>query len=208
MTKEEKVIEILKRLYVVWPEPQTELNHTNALELLIATMLSAQTTDKVVNEVTATLFQRYKTAKDYALAEESDIYTIIKKVNFSKTKATNVKKIGQMITENFGGKVPKTMDELITLPGVARKTANVVLGDEFNIQSGIVVDTHVMRLSLALGLTDKKTPEKIEKDLMEIVPKDKWKDFSNLLILFGRYKCPARMNCKDTPELGDLVTMI
>lgn len=204
MTKQEKVKEIMKRLYKLYPEPKTELTHKNAFELLVAVMMSAQTTDKLVNSLTPELFTRFPTPNEMAAAPEEEIYALIKKVNYSKTKAGNIKKAAGIIVEKFNGQVPETMEELITLPGVARKTGNVVLGDAFNKQVGIVVDTHVIRLSQALGLTDKKTPEKIEKDLMEIVPPNKWKDFSNLLILFGRHDCPARMNPKDSPQIGDL----
>lgn len=204
MTKEGKAKEIIKRLYKVYPHPKTALNHSNALELLVATILSAQATDKLVNLVTPELFIKFKTAKDYADASVEEIDSFVKRINFHNNKAKNIKAAAKMIIEKHGGKVPNTMEELDALPGVARKTANVVLGNVFKKAEGIVVDTHVMRLSQKLGLTSQKTPEKIEEDLMKIVPKDKWIDFSHLLINFGREYCTARPHvCKDCP-LGDL----
>lgn len=204
MTKEEKVKEIIKRLYTVNPHPRTALNHTNALELLVATILSAQTTDKLVNTLTPELFKKYKSANDFAKASFEELDKMIAKVNFHINKAKNIIAAAKIIVEKHGGKVPDTMEELDALPGVARKTANVVLGSAFKKSEGIVVDTHVMRLSQKLGLTDNKTPEKIEADLMKIVPKDKWIDFPHLLTTFGREYCPARPHvCADCP-LGDL----
>lgn len=204
MTKEEKVKKILERLYKVWPEPRTALNYSTPLELLVATILSAQATDKLVNTVTPTLFKSYKTVADYAKAPVEEIDQLISKVNFHSNKAKSIKAAAQMIMEKYTGEVPQTMEELDALPGVARKTANVVLGNAFHRVEGIVVDTHVMRLSQKLGLTEQKDPEKIEQDLMKIVPKENWIDFSHLLINFGRTYCPARAHvCKDCP-LGDL----
>lgn len=204
MTKEEKVKLIIERLLKVWPHPKTALNYSNPLELLIATILSAQATDKLVNIVTPDLFKKYQTAKDYADASIEEIDSMIRKVNFHFNKAKSIKTAAQMIQDKFGGKVPNNMKDLDSLPGVARKTANVVLGNAFKKAEGIVVDTHVIRLSQKLGLTSQKTPEKIEEDLMKIVPKDKWIDFSHLLINFGRAYCPARPHvCRDCP-LGDL----
>lgn len=204
MTRQEKVKEILKRLYKMYPHPKTALQHNNPLELLVATILSAQTTDKTVNLVTPELFKRYKTAKDYAEAPYEEFDNAIKRVNFHKNKAKNIKAAAKIIAEKYKGRVPDIMEDLLSLPGVARKTANVVLGSAFGKNEGVVVDTHVMRLSQRLGLTKEKTPEKIEKDLMQIVPRDKWIDFSHLLILFGREYCPARPHvCTDCP-LGDL----
>lgn len=204
MTREEKVKEILKRLYKVWPEPKTALGYTNPLELLVATILSAQATDKLVNLVTPELFKKYQTAKDYADAPLEEIDDMVRRVNFHSNKAKSIKAAATIIVEKHGGKVPDTMEELDALPGVARKTANVVLGNAFGKAEGVVVDTHVMRLSQRLGLTDQKTPEKIELDLMKIVPRDKWIDFSHLLINYGRAYCPARPHvCADCP-LGDL----
>ncbi len=204
MTKEEKVREILKRLYKVWPKPRTALEYSTPLELLVATILSAQATDKLVNAVTPELFKRFKTAKDYASADLSEIDKYISKVNFHQNKAKSIKGATSMIVEKFEGKVPDNMEDLDALPGVARKTANVVLGNAFKKAEGIVVDTHVMRLSQQIGLTDNKDPEKIEKDLMAIVPREKWIDFSHLLINAGREFYPARLKDLKTGPLKDL----
>lgn len=204
MTKEEKVKEILKRLYKIWPEPKTELIYSTPLELLVAVILSAQATDKGVNKITPALFTKYKTAQDYADSTPEDVDSFVKSINFHFNKAKNIHGMGKMLVEKFKGQVPDNMTDLDSLPGVARKTANVVLGGAFGKTEGIVVDTHVIRLTNALGLTKEKDPVKIEQDLMKIVPKDKWIHFSHLLTLFGRYKCTARMNCKDNEILGDL----
>jgi endonuclease-3 len=205
MDQKQKVKEILKRLYKIYPNPKTALTHKNALQLLVATILSAQATDKTVNTVTPALFAKYKTAKDFAQTPLPELDEAINKVNFYHNKAKSIKAAARMIVENFGGKVPDNMEDLDSLPGVARKTANVVLGSAFGKAEGIAVDTHVMRLSQKLGLTHEKTPEKIEQDLMKIVPKDQWINFSFLLINYGREFCPARSHdCASTP-LGDLM---
>ena len=204
MTKEEKVKEILKRLYKEWPMPKIELVYSTPLDLLVAVILSAQATDKVVNQVTPALFARFKTAKDYADTTVEELDGMVKRVNFHFNKAKNIHAACKIIADKFNGRVPDTMEELDSLPGVARKTANVILGTAFGKAEGIVVDTHVIRLSNCLGLTIQKDPVKIEQDLIKIVPKDKWIDFSHLLILFGRYKCPARVPCKNCEILGDL----
>lgn len=203
-SRKKKAKEIIKRLSKVYPNPRTALDYKTPLQLLIATILSAQTTDKTVNVVTPELFKKFKTAKDFAQAPVEEIDSLIRRVNFHNNKAKNIKATCQVIAEKYGGEVPQTMEELDALPGVARKTANVVLGNAFHIAEGIVVDTHVMRLSRKLGLTTQTDPVKIEKELMEIVPKDKWIDFSHLLINFGREFCPARPHkCENCP-LGDL----
>ena len=204
MTKEDKVKVVLKRLYKVWPKPKIELKYKTPLDLLIAVILSAQATDKVVNQVTPALFARFKTAKNYADSTIEELDGLVKRVNFHFNKAKNIHAACKIIAEKFNGNVPDTMEELDSLPGVARKTANVILGTAFGKAEGIVVDTHVIRLSNCLGLTNQKDPVKIEQDLIKIVPKDKWIDFSHLLILFGRYKCPARVPCKNCEILGDL----
>ncbi len=200
MTKEQKVKLIIERLLKVYPNPKTALQYSNPLELLVATILSAQATDKTVNTVTPQLFKKYRTVKDFAGAPLSELDKAISKVNFHSNKAKSIKAASQMIIDKFNGKVPDNMEDLDSLPGVARKTANVVLGNAFKKAEGVVVDTHVMRLSRKLGLTDQSDPVKIEADLMKIVPKDKWIDFSHLLIDFGREYCPARRHvCKDCP---------
>ncbi len=194
----QKYIEIIiSRLRKQYPGAKTELLHRNPLELLIATVLSAQATDKSVNKVTPILFSKYKYANDFADADISDIEKSISTINFYKTKAANIKKICTILEIEFRGVVPNTMDELIRLPGVARKTANIVLSEGYGITDGIAVDTHVTRLSGRLGLTENTDPKKIEKDLMNIADKGDWRDISNLLILHGRAVCSAKPpNCK------------
>jgi endonuclease-3 len=204
MTKEEKVKEIIKRLDAVYKHPHTALYHNTPFQLLIATMLSAQTTDKLVNTLTPTLFKKFPDPHAFAQAEVKEIDGYINKVNFHNTKAKNILAAAKIISEKYKGEIPRTVEELTALPGVGRKTANVVLGNSFNIATGIVVDTHVKRLSRRLGLTDQSDPEKIEQDLMKIVPKDRWIDFSHLLINFGREYCPARPHKCDICPLGDL----
>ncbi len=200
MTKSEKVKEILKRLFKVYTNPKTALEFKTPWELLVATILSAQATDKVVNTVTPNLFKKYPTIKSFANATPEEIDSNISKVNFHNNKAKSIKSSAQMILDKFEGKVPENMKDLDLLPGVARKTANVVLSNAFGKAEGIVVDTHVMRLSQKLGLTTQKDPVKIEEDLMKIVPKENWIDFSHLLINFGREFCPARPHkCDDCP---------
>lgn len=204
MTKEEKVKEIIKRLGKVFPHPKSALTHSNPLELLVATILSAQATDKHINTVTPELFKKYKTAKDYAHAPLEEIDELVKRVNFHTNKAKSIQGAAKMIVEKYNGKVPETMAQLDALPGVARKTANVVLGDAFGKSEGITVDTHVIRLSQKLGLTTQKDPVKIEQDLMKIVPRNHWIDFPHLLTLFGREYCPARSHICTNCPLGDL----
>lgn len=204
MSKEEKVKLIIDRLSKVYPHPKSALNYTSPLELLFATILSAQTTDKLVNTVTPALFAKYKTAKEYANAPVEDIDELIKKVNFHKGKAKNIKEAATIIVEKHGGNVPDTMEDLDALPGVARKTANVVLGNAYGKAEGVVVDTHVMRLSKKLGLTEATDPVKVEQDLMKIVPKNKWIDFSHMFILHGRDMCSARPHTCEHCPLGDI----
>lgn len=204
MTKEEKVVEIIKRLKKVYPHAKIALDFTTPLELLVATIMSAQTLDKLVNVVTPALFKKYKTVQDYANAPVEEIDDMIKRVNFHANKAKNIKAAAQMIIEKHGGKVPDTMEELDALPGVARKTANVVLSNAFGKAEGIVIDTHMIRMSNKLGLTSQKDPVKIEEDLMKIVPKEHWIDFAHMLILHGREFCTARPHKCDNCPLGDL----
>lgn len=184
----EKVMVELDGLY---PGASCSLSFTNPLELLVATILSAQCTDERVNIVTKKLFQKYKTAKGYAETPIHELEQDIRSTGFYRNKAKAVQGAARLLVERFGGNVPSTMEELITLPGVARKTANVVLGDAFRKSEGIVVDTHVARISQRLGLTAKKDPSKIEKDLMEQVPKEKWVKFAHQMIQFGRKICKA-----------------
>ncbi len=185
-----EIIDILKREY---PDVKgTALNYTNALQLLIATILSAQTTDERVNIVTKELFKKYKSAEDFAKADIDELEKYIKSVNFYRNKARYIKECCKIIAERYGGEVPDSMQDLLSLPGVNRKTANVVLSNAFRKDEGIVVDTHVMRLSQRIGLTSEKNRDKIEEDLMKKFPKDKWFDLSNLLIAHGRKICKAK----------------
>lgn len=189
IARTKKIIAGLEKTY---PNAHCELVHQNPLELLIATILSAQCTDKRVNIVTKDLFQKYRSAKDFANAEMSELENGIRSTGFYKNKARNIKAACRDIVEKHGGQVPQTMEELIQLGGVGRKTANVVLGNAFGINVGVVVDTHVARLSHRLGLTKQKTPEKIERELMALVPQKKWTLFSHWLIWHGRRRCFAR----------------
>lgn len=204
MTKQEKALEILKRLRKAIPNPKVELNYSTPFELLVATILSAQCTDKLVNTVTPALFAAFKTPADFAKASTSDIDAKITKVTFHTNKAKNIQAAAKMIMETYHGKVPQTMEELDALPGVARKTANVVLGSAFGIASGIVIDTHGIRLSNKLGLTTEKDPVKIEEDLMKLLPQKDWIDFGMLLTLHGRHMCTARPHSCENCPLGDL----
>lgn len=188
----ERVIEIINLLEKVHPDAKLALKWSNPLELLVATILSAQCTDERVNMVTESLFKKYKTAEDYANANLEEFENDIRKISFYRSKAKNIKKACQILVEKYNSEVPKTMEDLLSLPGVARKTANVVLSNAYGIFEGIIVDTHVSRVSRRLGLTSKTDPEKIERDLMEIVPKEKWLRFADLLIFHGRRICTAR----------------
>src|SRR5437016_2292556 len=184
-----KIIAALRKTY---PDAHCELNYSNPLELLIATVLSAQCTDKRVNQVTAELFRKYRTAADYANANTTALEQDVKSTGFFRNKTKSIQACCRKLVEQYGGKVPQTMEELIQLGGVGRKTANVVLGNAFGINEGIVVDTHVARLSQRLGLTREETPEKIERDLVKLVPRKLWTLFSHLLIWHGRRRCYAR----------------
>jgi endonuclease-3 len=184
-----KIISLLRKAY---PDVRCSLNHTNALELLIATILSAQCTDERVNIVTADLFRKYRKPEDYLKAPIAELEQDIRSTGFYRNKAKSIQGACKLILENFDGQVPQDFDELLTLPGVARKTANVVMGNAFGVASGVVVDTHVSRITQLLGLTANTMPEKIEKDLIELVPKKDWIDFSHLLIAHGRAVCIAR----------------
>ena len=184
-----KIIAGLKKAY---PDAHCELDHSNPLELLVATILSAQCTDKRVNLVTADLFKKYPTAADYARAPLPELEQAIRTTGFFRNKAKSIKACCQALVEKHGGQVPRTMAALVELGGVGRKTANVVLGNAFNINSGVVVDTHVARLSHRLGLTKETAPEKIEQDLMALVPQEQWAMLSHWLIWHGRRRCFAR----------------
>jgi endonuclease-3 len=183
---------VIPRLKAEYPDARTELAWTNPLELLVATILSAQTTDVRVNGVTKTLFEKYRTAADYAGADPGELEEDIRPTGFYRNKARSLQGMARALVEEHGGEVPRSMPELVALPGVGRKTANVVLGNAFGVDEGIVVDTHVRRVSNRLGLTDKQDPEKIEQDLMRVVPREDWTVFSHLLIFHGRRCCKAR----------------
>lgn len=191
-----RVAAILGGLDQAYPEANCELKHENAFQLLISTILSAQCTDVVVNQVTEHLFPNYPDAKALAYANPAEIEKEIRPTGFFRNKTKSIMGASKKIVEDFHGEVPRTMEELLTLPGVARKTANVVLGTAFGIASGVVVDTHVQRLSTRLDLTKNTDPKKIEQDLMQIIPQDKWVIFSHQLIWHGRRVCFARKpNC-------------
>lgn len=194
MISEEKrrAVEIIERLRREYPEARCALVHSNAFELLVATILSAQCTDERVNIVTANLFRKYRKPQDYLDASQEELEKDIYSTGFFRNKAKNIQGACQKIIHQFGGKTPQTMDELLTLNGVARKTANVVLGNAFGIASGVVVDTHVSRLSQRLGLTRNTVAEKIEKDLQTLVPREDWIMFPHWLIAHGRKICQAR----------------
>lgn len=192
-----RIIGLLKKEY---PEARCSLDHGNPLELLVATILSAQCTDERVNIVTSGLFRKYRKWEDYAAAPSTELEAAIRPTGFFRNKAKSIQGACRQIGERHGGLVPRSMDELLELPGVARKTANVVLGNAYRIASGVVVDTHVSRLSGRLGLSRENTAEKIERDLVGLVPESEWIDFSHLLIAHGRKVCKAR-----TPLCGECV---
>ena len=184
-----KIIEMLEKQF---PNAKTALNYSNPLEMLVATMLSAQTTDKNVNIVTQKLFKKYRTPEDYANVDIKELEQDIRSTGFYHNKARNLQKCCQLLVEKFHSQVPKTMEELIELPGVARKTGNIVLYNSYGIIAGIAVDTHVSRVSQRLGLTESEDAAKIEQDLMQITPKEKWMKLTDLLISHGRQVCIAR----------------
>jgi len=207
--KKERTMKIIAALQRTYPTAHCELNFSSPLQLLIATILSAQCTDKRVNIVTAELFEKYRRAKDFADAPLADIEEAVKTTGFFRNKAKNIKACCAALVEKFGGEVPRTMDELHALAGVGRKTANVVLGNAFGINVGVVVDTHVTRLGNRLGLVNGADAVKIEQELMKLVPKNDWTLFSHWLIWHGRRRCDARKpdcaNCeiqKLCPQIG------
>ena len=200
MTEKERKASVIKAVKAAYPKAGCSLKHKSVWQLLCATILSAQCTDERVNLTTPNLFKSYPTPKDLGNAKQEDVEKLIRSCGFYKNKAKNIIAASKMIAETFRGRVPKTMEELTSLPGVARKTANVVLGTGYGINDGIVVDTHVTRLSNRLGLSKNTEPEKIEKDLMKIVPQEEWTDFSHQLIAHGRAICQARnTKCAECP---------
>jgi endonuclease-3 len=204
MTSDEKkrARKIIGRLKRAYPDARCSLNHSNPLELLVATILSAQCTDERVNVVTADLFRKYRLPEDYAAVAQEDLERDIRSTGFFRNKAKSIRGACSLIAEQYGGRVPETMEELLELPGVARKTANVVLGNAFGISSGVVVDTHVSRLSQRLALTRETQPEKIERDLCELIPQKDWIDFPHLLIAHGRAVCKA-----PTPRCAECILL-
>jgi endonuclease-3 len=190
--KAQRIKIILKKLEEHYPDAHCALHHSNPLELLVATILSAQTTDERVNIVTKELFKRYRTAKDYAQASLRDLEGHLKSLGFFRMKAKSLKGMGERLVKEHGGEVPQDLEALVKLPGVGRKTANVVLGNAFGIACGIVVDTHVKRLAYRLGMSGALTPEKVEQDLVKVVPKKDWVQVSHWLIFHGRQICRAR----------------
>ena len=188
----EQVTAIIAELRRLYPDAKTSLTFSNPLELLVATQLSAQSTDERVNRVTADLFKKYRRVEDYATVSQEELEKVIKSTGFYHNKAKNIRAAAQCIMTNYGGEVPRTMEDLVTLPGVGRKTANVVLGNAFGIVEGIVVDTHVGRLVRRFGWTANEDPVKVEQDLMRIMPREDWLHLPNMLICHGRAICLAR----------------
>ncbi|MUV89834.1 endonuclease III [Halapricum sp. CBA1109] len=196
-SREAQVTEVLERLHAEFPDTTISLNFSTRLELLVAVVLSAQCTDERVNEVTADLFEKYESAEDYAQASEEQLAEDIYGITFHNNKGGYLKGIGEILLKEHDGEVPDTMAELTDLPGVGRKTANVVLQHGHDVVEGVVVDTHVQRITRRLGITEEKRPEAIESDLMDVVPEEEWQEFTHLMISHGRGDCDARNpNCE------------
>ncbi|MFN3679247.1 endonuclease III [Thermosynechococcus sp.] len=202
--KQQRALEILTRLKRLYPDATCSLNFANPLQLLVATILSAQCTDERVNQVTPALFARYRDAEDFAMADLAELEQYIKSTGFYRNKARHIQGACRRIVEVYGGQVPKVMEDLLSLPGVARKTANVVLAHGYGILGGVTVDTHVKRLSRRLGLTQETDPVKIERDLMRLIPQPDWENWSIRLIYHGRAVCQARQPQCEGCELIDL----
>ena len=203
-SREEQATEAVDRLHEEYPDSAISLNYSNRLELLIAVVLSAQCTDERVNEVTEELFEKYHGSEDYAAATEEQLAEDIYGITFHNNKGGYLQGIGEILTDEHGGEVPDTMSALTDLPGVGRKTANVVLQHGHDVVEGIVVDTHVQRLSRRLGLTEEERPEAIEQDLLDVVPESEWQQFTHLLIDHGRAVCGARSADCETCVLADI----
>lgn len=204
MDKKTRVLEVIKRLEKRYPNVKTALNFKTPLELLVATILAAQATDAGVNKVTEKLFKKYRTAFDYASVSLEELQNDIKSINFYRNKARSIKGMASVLVEKFNGKVPCNMEELVCLPGVGRKTANIILWNAFGINEGVAVDTHVKRLSKLLGFTENTNPDKIEQDLMKIVPREKWGQITNLLAELGREVCKAKSPNHSECPLNDI----
>lgn len=197
---EERAPEVIRRLEAAYPDAKVALNFSNPLECLVATILSAQSTDEKINEVTASLFEKYRRAEDYLAVPEDELKADIKPTGFYNQKATSIRAACQRIVEVYGGEVPGTMEDLLTLRGVARKTANIVLGNSFGVVEGIAVDTHVKRLANRVGFSNESDPVKIEQDLMRLIPREKWFSFTYVLIDHGRAICHAKKPlCTECP---------
>ena len=195
---------IIRGLAKTYPDVECALKHRSPFELIVSTILSAQCTDERVNKTTPALFKKYPTVEDLAGSKQADVETLIKSTGFFRNKATNLRAMAEAVAHQHGGEIPQTLEELVALPGVGRKTANVVLGTAFGIPSGVVVDTHVKRISNLLGLTTSKNPEIIERDLIELVPQKEWINFSHRLIHHGRRICIARRpQCSECPLLSN-----
>jgi len=206
MENKKKVKEIVSKLKELFPNPKTPLNHTNPWELYVAVALSAQQTDVGVNKVTENLFKKYKSLNDYKKVSLEEFEQDIKSINFYKGKAKAIKKAAEIVSSEYKGKMPQTMEELIKLPFIGRKTANVILQEAFGKSEGVVVDTHVKRLANLFGLSNQKDPVKIERDLMEIVPQKDWREFGLGLIYYGRTYCKASCRHTDCPLKEFVVT--
>jgi endonuclease III len=202
--KKKRTAEVLSRLQPLYADLTTGLNSNSPLELIVATILSAQCTDERVNKITPVLFARYRSAEDYAEANPEEIESIVHSCGFFRNKTKSIQGMSSALVERFEGQVPRSMSELLTLPGVARKTANVVLSHAFGVNEGIAVDTHVQRLSRRLGLAKERDPAKIERDLMKLVPRDSWGRMSDLLIWHGRKVCVARSPRCNACVLADI----
>jgi endonuclease-3 len=192
MTEQERANEVVARLHQAYPDAKCSLDFTTPLELLVATILAAQCTDDRVNMVTKTLFQKYQSAQDYAFAPAGQLEQDLKQINFYRNKAKNIQAMATILVNRYNGDVPRTMRELVALPGAARKTANVVLGNAFGIVEGVIVDTHCNRISRSLGFTTNDDPVRVEQELMKIVDRKDWLDWTHLLIYHGRAVCQAR----------------
>jgi endonuclease-3 len=203
--KRRRAVKIVDKLRELFPEARISLDYVNEWELYVAVVLSAQCTDKKVNEVTTRLFKKYKTLDDYARADLAEFEQDIRETGFFHNKAKNILAAAVMVRDELGGKLPRTMDGLLKLPGVGRKTANVILSNAYGIAVGIAVDTHVKRLSKLLGLSSHSDPDKIEQDLMKIVPKDEWLHFTHRMIHYGRKYCPARPHDHSNCPLSQVI---
>ena len=204
MIKKERALEIYDRLKKRYPAPEPALDWTNAWELLVATVLAAQCTDKRVNQVTPVFFERWPDIPSLADADLPDIEEVVRSTGFFRNKAKNLKAAALRVMLEYDGEVPKTMSDLVTLGGVARKTANIVLSNAFGIHEGVAVDTHVKRLTFRMGLTTNTDPVRIEKDLMPLYPRETWGDVNHFLVYFGREVCPARTPKCNECELNDI----